>query len=508
MKKVFVSSVIFLCLLSIPLFSQETQKITYFKFVQQDVPVEFQFLADSLPNSIRSVLSRNGYQTVDRQGKIIEDVYNRTEIVKTGKELGTDLVLTGKYYISGEGSKRQINLIIFVYDVKGEERVIEKLVIGGTGAAMFELVDSVGLLVEREVAAYYKKREEMLAQARKKREEAEARDAETRRREQENALRQNAVHTLYNSSMYLDSHVTPVKSMKVFYYMLVNADKNDNIPNSGTSSTIKSLSYLSQINLAYGIFDGLEFKLEIPFQFKSSFNIYDDVTSTDLGRSIGFKFYNPIFGFKYRLLKDEKQGLNLTLEFSMQFALSKENSLFGDIFIQPIITDSYHFSVPQHRFIFGVYLDKTMGIFTPFISFKLSLKKYLNSISLYGVYADATFNYQMEWDTKTGVDLKITVGTEIRPLYWLIIQPYYYFYYVSKASGISEGAIAILLDSYHIHTIGANFIFKVKPELSLAIAFNYNIKSDIFTKFNSFETNNQSKYSFTIYFYAAALINF
>ena len=89
-------------------------------------------------------------------------------------------------------------------------------------------------------------------------------------------------------------------------------------------------------------------------------------------------FANSTIELENQILQNENQGINLAVEFGMQFSYG--NKLFGgNIFIPQRSSGDTTFQFNSHNFTFSVYADKTFGIFTPYLGISFRVKKYTGS---------------------------------------------------------------------------------------------------------------------------------
>ncbi len=481
-------------------------RFAYFNLVyQSDIP-DYQFLSASLVRSMRSVLSNQGFITVDSQGRQLTDIYDRQSILTIGKELTADLVLCGKYYITGEGVNTKINLIIIIYDIKGGERVIQKLVIGGTGTAMFVMIDESADIIKDAVKAYFKRRLEILEEAKKKREEMERIAEAERKKKQEEELNRSLVKTRYNNSMYLDSHVAREKQLKVFYFLAL--ERNDMEFNNAAQDN--SVFIPSNLAVSYGLGKNLEIKLDISFLF---FRSYDQSYSGvfDSRKKSSGEMYNPTLGVKWRFLQNENHGFNGSFYFGFQPGLS-ENAYGGSIF--------YFISLKSIHTIYANFtFDKTLGKFTPYLNFENQI-----GIRYKGIYG-VSFEINDDSAVKQSIidfgpnnkriffSLRIKLGTEIRFNSWFFINVGFSYGYQSGYEntyymGVFSTNFLTATD-LHSLTPSIKVIFEVKPNLALSLDFQYNFfLNKLMTRWDMGESEVNLKTSFKLIFYAAWSLDF
>mgnify|MGYP002412812691 FL=1 len=353
----------------------------------------------------------------------------------------------------------KIELVISIYDIAGEERVIQKKIIGGTGTAMFVLVDDTAEMIEKAVNKYTAMRQKHLAEAKREREESERLNAEERERLLKERLERAAFRARLNNSLYLDTHVALPKTMKILYFLMYSQGTQER---GIYISTFQNL--LSQLNLSYGIFNNFEVRLELAVLHN---------TNADFGSSgtVNVKkqyLYNPNILFKYRVLQNENHGVNLAVEFGIQFSYG--DKLFGgNIFLPQRNSGGTTVQFNSHNFTFNVYADKTFGIFTPYLGISFRIKKYTGTLlglgdssSEYEAHSGLQLNKSRDWD------FEMKAGFEVRPLKWLVLQPGIRFFYVPSIS-IVEGPL--ILGSIKQISFGLNLIFILPKRISLAIAF-------------------------------------
>jgi len=487
-------------MLSVNCFSEEVQyKIGYFKLKSTDAPADYAFFAETLPRSFKTVLERENFKTIDVEEMELEDIYNRKKILETGKKIKADLIFCGSYKIVGEGIGAKIELTVLVYDIKGEERVILKTFLGGTGTGMFVMIDEASAVIKREVLDYFKKREEILKEAKERREREEAMSIEERKKQQEEALRASEVRTRYNNSLYLDSHVTDPKTLKIFFYMLFDYT---NYKDNTSSSTFKGLTgYLA---ISTGIVKNLEAGLTVAKLFASSFSGNENFENS---------FYNPEFFIKWRALQNENHGLNLTGHIGFQPRCG-EKEISSTIF-SPIINSN------SHTLNLSVFIDKTFGNFTPFLSTTLSFAfRTTGKTQFIPIKTMDITGFEKSSD-KAVLILYMKLGFEYRPLDWLILQPYLSFARNNEINQIIQEAYSgtpIPVYSYvkpaNVFSAGLNLIFTFAKDTSLSCSFQYNIPYKITYGGSALGvmptnwTELSVKTSYKLFFYFTTVIDF
>ncbi len=190
MRKIrFIGYLSFIFLFTVNAFAQQSNaKIGYFELKRGNVPAKYNYLAASLPRSLRSVLRKSGFASVQTRGIKINEIYDRQEAIRKGRRTGAELVICGSYTVID--AQNEIQFYVLVYDVKAGELVLQRRLVGKTGTQMFDMIDKAANYLKSKIVAYLDNRAKMLALAKKKREARNnLSEAERRRKLQEETER-------------------------------------------------------------------------------------------------------------------------------------------------------------------------------------------------------------------------------------------------------------------------------------------------------------------------------
>ena len=449
-----------LCFLLMPVssFAKNSYKFSYFPFKQISKRKNYNFLSMSIPRSIRSVVSSDRYLTTPTDSKQIKDAGNREQVLQIGKHLNSDIIICGTYKINGQSINAKIILEIYIYDIQGSELVIRKRVIGGTGIAMFTMIDETAVIVKNSVENYYKNRQKILEQSRKRREKLLEIKDEAEKEQFVKKMQQETIRTRYNDSKYLDSHVAKTKNLKIFTYLMQDYFEYSIIDSTYTGSAKNTLF---SVSLSIGLGKNLELRLDLS---SILYHIEDhSVTFSDSAKTI---FFNPALNLKWRALQNENHNINLTLLFGVQPAVS--DTSFGGTIFHPFTFSSLH------TFYFGIYLDKTLGKFTPFISVDFTLERRYKGKYVYNLSSQQDLQIKsMSSDFHFTMISKL--GFEYWFTSWFIVQASFIFSFSSKMETvvISEHNPSWLrkLGNYYQYSPGIKLIFKLSK--SSALSFSY-----------------------------------
>ncbi len=453
----------------------ESYSFSFFKLKKINIPADYAFLATSLKNSMRSVLKKQGFKTKPTKGAEIVNIYNRQQILDVGKQLNTDLILTGKYSIKGIGINAKIHLVVLVYDVKGSELVIEKLVVGGTGTGMFVMIDEAAKIVKNEVKKYFKERAIRLEKARKERLRREQMAAAEREKQRQIALEKSKVKTKMNDSEYLSTSVPYAGDFRIFWYTQFT---------NGTSKTYGKTIGLGEYNSKTGevrhnllmanliVSVGIGYNMSVGIEQGAYYYRQNIQLSTDkeLDNIYGASFFNPIFYWKWRLLQDENHGINLTVQFGLQLS-------FSDTMMSNSIFQTYSHSC-ANAYHLNIFVSKTLGNFTPFFDLRVAYNYMLTG--RWRVPARHTVeNYIHGFFEESGrhlFQLTFSFGSEIRFSKLFIIQLIAEYKMASSFSfnlGVSGSSVTtnFKIDPWGYWLFGINTIFQISSDFSVAFTF-------------------------------------
>ncbi len=370
-------------------------RVAYFPFISKKVMPDYSFLKKALPNSLRLTLEKRKFETIPVTNIKLTDVNDRTKIYKIGKSVKADLVLCGEYTITKSRTGNVADFTVYVYDINGKKLVTKIHVLGGISVGIFGIIDRTSNIVKQDITTYSRYRRKLLSlkqrqrqeQLRKERErrererlerenrekarkERERMERERRRREEEARRRREeeeasrrkrererlaSLKNKQKSKIYHDTHIASAGGFKLGLgaYMLSQEAK---MYLGGTlNGRPGNKNYAVTINAGIGIGSNLELNM--------TFNMIPlrDLDSSSDPEQKSF-FHNPEIGVLWKILKAEKQGVNLLFKFGFQPQLSTE-FLAG-----PYYEDSNFCISSAWSFNFYLFIDKTFGgTFTLFV---------------------------------------------------------------------------------------------------------------------------------------------
>ena len=218
---------------------------------------------------------------------------------------------------------------------------------------------------------------------------------------------QNKIVAKTNNSIFLKSDTLKKGEAKVA--LMLNFNKATFTPPQG-GEKYYIFNYNGQIELSYGIIDYLELGIIAPYMFK---RIRGKTTEKNTG-------FEPSLFSKYKVLKDEKDGLNATVGALYQPQIN-DKMYNGDTFYIASLNSYTDFQT------FGgqLYIDKTYKWLTPYLNIEYLYFLYSNS------YKVQTKNTTGESKLDNNFNFRTTLGFEYRLLEEIYIYPQVTFTYYS-----------------------------------------------------------------------------
>ncbi len=199
------------------------------------------------------------------------------------------------------------------------------------------------------------------------------------------------VQTEYNRSPYLNSYVANMGELNLTWYFLgaprtiVKADK---VSTLGENNVLEEFNqdlknFTTQLEIGLGIFNSFEagFRLAVLVGYNREMlmtsvssvdgQVYDNNETIDTS----WKMFEPAFFVKYKLLDEQNNFLNLTVQAEVQPDISKD-WLGGGFYnyMEELHTDYAVYS-------FHLFFDKTFSFFTPFLYLSYEYKDFADEYS-------------------------------------------------------------------------------------------------------------------------------
>lgn len=498
--------------------------MSYFPFLSEGVPQEYQYLGTALIRSIRYALQREGFGVVNTHESSLGDIYDRELVLTVGKKLNTDLLLCGRYSIEQGEINHVIRLFVLVYDIQGNERIIEKLFIGRTGTGIFVMIDEAAERIRKEVLSYFINREKILLQAKKIREREENLRREEREKNLIERLQLSALKTQMNDSPYLDTHVNDPKTIKIFtWFSYAYHQRSEYSVYStayGIPAATKNYSYQAVSNdllISIGVVKNLVLGIEQGFYLYRGVTGLEGTSAADTRLNYKSLVFNPIFFLKWRFLQDENHGINLTLDFRFQPELS-DTALSQSVFSAWTQSNSWYYTLALH-------FSKTIGRFTPFGSIIFSYNRVTTGEWRYHEDKQATsyiYGFEKSSD-KNNFGLTLKIGTEYRIAKWFIMNFYVGFIFRLKSYNFIMNRDgwgspqkyttpinylnSLFINTTFIFYLGQGYSIAVMPQFFYDKAYTAYMESLANPNYNM-TINYKRKNIFRIYFYFTKIFDF
>ena len=472
--KLFLAVIITLSLTDI-IFTQEKSSIIIIKEIGKPAPnTKYAWLATKLNKEISSQFRKKGLEY-----KISS--FNESDIKKNlddakGKNCNALLMVSYKIIISpGTIKNDSFMVVVEAYNVSDEKLIYkqegESIVGIGANSLIEEIIENVSTNLEQTII--------------KKKSISPSETV------------QKKIIAKTNNSLFLKSDTPKKGELKValmLNYNNVSIKFAERVESSGTRPgfTGKVFNYNGQLELSYGVIDYLEVGIIAPYIFKRIFDKvfgYNDEQNKVTEKNKGFE---PFIFAKYKILKDEKDGLNLTLGGLYQPQIN-DKMYNGDALYIGGVNINTDFQTLGGQ----IFIDKTFTWFTP----------YLNIEYFYFLYPDS-FKKQNRFVSQeakfdSNYNIKFTLGFEYRLMEKLYIYPQVTYTYYSELTSKSIDPSGLERDNFGLPKMkawipGLGVGYQIDSNTGVSLFSNYTIpftpESDIADQNNNMPEINELRF--------------